>query len=155
MFTKCSPYFSFRAHSFLKIPILVKVEGLPLLYNKTQVARRALDRIGTVMHFDNDPTSEGFKDFIRAKVVIPINNPLVPGFYLSFQEGPREWVDFRYEVIFVFCNKCDRIGHRHSRCKLPIAVAQRHFEMVMEDIGQGIEGPIISQNFIPCSQINS
>lgn len=60
-----------------------------MLYNKANIARRALDRIGDVLHFDNASTNPGFKDFLREKVMIPINNPLVPGFYLNRQEGPR------------------------------------------------------------------
>ncbi|XP_057249966.1 uncharacterized protein At4g02000-like [Beta vulgaris subsp. vulgaris] len=118
LFTKCSPHISLRAHNFSRVPLWIKVEGLPLLYNKTNIARRALNRIGDVLHFDNASSSTGFKDIIRAKVLIPINNPLVPGFYLNRQEGPREWVDFRYEGVFVFCSKCGRIGHRRPRCRL-------------------------------------
>lgn len=127
----------------------IKVEGLPLLYNKMSVARRALDILGKVLFFDEESTSDGFKDFLRAKVEIPINNPLVPGVYFNRQEGPRAWVDFRYEGVFVYCSKCGRIGHKRPRCRIPIAIAQHHFEMVLDDIGQGIFPPIVSPSIIP------
>lgn len=143
------PHASLRSHSFQRAPIWVRVEGLPLIYNKLHVARRALEKIEKILYFDNESTKEGFKDFLRAKVVIPINNPLVPGMYFNRQEGPRVWLDFRYEGIFVYCTKCGRIGHKRPRCKMSFAIAQRHFEMVLEDIGQGIFLPIVAQNFIP------
>lgn len=149
IFSKCIPHTSCRSHTFQRIPLWVKVEGLPLLYNKLSIARRALERIGHVLYFDNDSTSEGFKDYLRAKVIIPINNPLVPGFFFNKQEGPLEWVDFKYEGVFIFCTKCERIGHKRLRCRLPIAIAQRHFEMVLADIGQGVDLPIIERNVIP------
>ena len=149
LFTKCVPQDSFRDHSFLRMPIWIKVERLPLLYNKVSVAQRALEKLGRVLYFDDDSTSEGFKDYLRAKVIIPINNPLVPGVFFNRQEGPRIWIDFRYEGVFVYCNKCGRIGHRRARCRIPFATAQRHFEMVLEDIGQGVHLHITSQNDIP------
>ncbi|KMT09187.1 hypothetical protein BVRB_6g132900 [Beta vulgaris subsp. vulgaris] len=149
LFTKCEPQNSFNSHSFQRIPIWIKVEGLPLLYNKLNVARRALEKLGTVLYFDSDSMREGFKDFLRAKVLIPINNPLVPGVYFNRQEGPRIWIDFRYEGVFIFCSKCGRIGHKRPRCRIPMAIAKRHFAMVLEDIGQGIFLPIVSPFVTP------
>ena len=149
IFSKCIPHTSFRSHTFQRIPMWIKVEGLPLLYNKISIARRALDRIRHVLYFDNDSIAEGFKDYLSAKVIIPFNNPLVPGFFFNRQEGPREWINFRYEGVFTFCTKCGRIGHKRMRCRLPIAIAQRHFEMVLADIGQGVDLPIIEYNAIP------
>ena len=75
LFTKCMPHASLRSHTFQRAPIWIRVEGLPLIYNKLHIARRALEKIGKILYFDNDSTKEGFKDFLRAKVVIPINNP--------------------------------------------------------------------------------
>ena len=95
LFTKCVPHSSFDSHSFQRSPIWIKVEGLPLLYNKASIAKRALEKLGRILFFNNDSTREGFKDFLRAKVVIPINNPLVPGMFFNRQEGPRVWIDFR------------------------------------------------------------
>ncbi|KMT13661.1 hypothetical protein BVRB_4g080450 [Beta vulgaris subsp. vulgaris] len=113
------------------------------------VARRALEKISHVLYFDNESSTEGFKDYLRAKVMISINNPLVPGIYFNRQEGPREWIDFRYEGVFTFCSKCGRIGHKRPKCRLPIAIAQRHFEIVLTDIGQGLDIPILEHNAIP------
>ncbi|KMS95355.1 hypothetical protein BVRB_009020 [Beta vulgaris subsp. vulgaris] len=149
LFTKCQPQNSFSSHSFQRTPIWIKVEGLPLLYNKLSVARRALEKLGTILYFDSNSLKEGFKDYLRAKVLIPINNPLVPGVYFNRQEGPRVWVDFRYEGVFTFCSKCGRIGHRRPRCRIPMAVAKNHFAMVLEDIGQGIFLPIVSPFITP------
>lgn len=62
LFMVCKPKESYHAHIFLHAPIWVKVEGLPLLYNETHIARRALQRIGRVLYFDNSSTSQRFEN---------------------------------------------------------------------------------------------
>lgn len=37
----------------------------------------------------------------------------------------------------------------YSTPDAPMVIAQRHFEMVMEDIGQGVDILVVSQTFIP------
>lgn len=81
---------------------------------------------------------------MMAKVIIPINNPLVPGFYFVSENHEPDWVDFCYEGVFVFYAKCGRIGHRRPRY-----TSQRHFRMLMNDIGQGVDQPLISPTFHP------
>lgn len=149
IFSLCSAKASYHSLTFLNAPIWVRVEGLPVMYNKPHIARRALSKIGRVMYFDNKSTSPGFKDLLRAKVVISINNPLVPGFYFDSQNGEPDWKDFRYEGVFVFCYKCGRIGHRRNRCRMPIIIAKQHFDIMLHNMTHGREPTHISSNFIP------
>lgn len=81
-------------------------------------------------------SNPGFKDYIRSKVVIPVNNPLVPGFYFDAQNGEPYWVDFRYEGIFVYYSKCGSSEHRKPKCKMLTDIVKRHIEMVMENVSQ-------------------
>lgn len=106
-------------------------------------------RIGRVLHFDNPSTSQGIKDYLRAKVIIPIDHPPVPGFYFVSENHEPDWVDFCYEGVFVYCTKCGRIWHRRPRCRFSFETSQRHFETVMNDIGQGVGQPLISPTFQP------
>ena len=149
IFSLCNAKASYHSLTFLTAPIWVRVEDLPLMYNKPHIARRALSKIGRVLYFDNKSTSPGFKDLLRAKVVIPINNPLVPGFYFDSQNGEPDWVDFRYEGVFVFCAKCGRVGHRRNRCRMPIILAKQHFDIVLHNMTQGREPTHVSQTFTP------
>lgn len=119
------------------------------MYNKTHIARRVLQKIGRVLYFDNLSTSPGFKDYLRAKVVIPVNNPLVPGFYFDHQNGEPNWVHLRYEGIFVFCAKCGRIGHRKPRCRMPMNIAKDHIDIVMNNISQGGIQCHVSPTYFP------
>ena len=149
VFTNCVASASFEHYKFLHAPIWVKVEGLPLMYNKTHVARRVLQKIGRVLYFDNKSTSPGFKDYLRAKVVIPVNNPLIPGFFFDNQNGEPDWVHFRYEGVFVFYTKCGRIGHRQTRCRMPMNIAKDHIDIVMHNISQGGVQTHVSPTFFP------
>lgn len=112
---------------------MVRVE--PLFYNKPQVPRRALKKIERVLYFDNPSTSPGFKVYLRAKLVIPINNPLVPGFFFDYHSGEPDWVTFRYEKMLVYCNKCGRVGHTRLKCRMLMEVPQKHVRIVMENQG--------------------
>lgn len=63
------------------------MEAQPLLYNKTHITRKALERIRRVIYFDNPSITQGIMDDLRAKVIIPINNVLVPGFYFVLENN--------------------------------------------------------------------
>lgn len=54
-----------------------------------------------MLYFDNPSTFTGFKDFLRAKVVISANNPLILGFYLDYHSKEPDWIHFRYEGFFL------------------------------------------------------
>lgn len=149
LFAKCQPRASFRSINFQRAPIWIRVEGQPLIYNKAHIARKALERIGRVLYFDNPSSTIGIKDYLRAKVTILINNPLVPGFYFISEKVEPYWIDFKYEGVFVYCNKCGRIGHKRPRCRLSFETSQCHFQTIMGDIGQGMDQSFISPTFHP------
>lgn len=46
----------------------------------------------------------------------------------------------------MFCSKCRRIGHRRAKCLMPIEVAQKHYKIVMENVGQRIEIKLPTQH---------
>lgn len=107
---------SFASLNFTETRIWVKVEGLPFVYSNVEMAEIMLNKIGNILIFDEKSRQPGLKKFIRAKVWLQINKPLVSGCFLEYQVRRSVWVSFRYEGVFNFCKKCGKIGHVLSEC---------------------------------------
>uniref|UniRef100_A0A803MXP4 Zinc knuckle CX2CX4HX4C domain-containing protein n=1 Tax=Chenopodium quinoa TaxID=63459 RepID=A0A803MXP4_CHEQI len=109
----------------------VRVEGLPVHYSTVSIASRVLSRIGRVLYFDSESLRPLVREAFRAKVWLSLNRPLIPGFYFEFEQGSFEWVDLRYEGVFVLCKTCGRIGHKENYCKLCSRRRSREFQAAM------------------------
>ncbi|KAJ4831277.1 hypothetical protein Tsubulata_048795 [Turnera subulata] len=57
--------------------------------------------------------------FIRARVEIETNMPLLPGIAFLDQSGKELWIKFKYERLGELCVRCGRITHPTSRCTKP------------------------------------
>lgn len=139
----------------------MKIEGLPLAANKIHVAWRAMEKIGKVLKFDADSREEGPKDFLRASVLILVDDPLVPGFYYEFRSGKREWVYLRYEGVFCICMKCGKVGHKKVHCSLVLAQAEAEMGQSLGQICTAAEDfwidipakPLFTNKFIDLKSI--
>lgn len=94
-----------------------KSEGIPLTFHSPVVAKAMVEKIGTILKFDEKSQVLGFKKWMRALGWVRVSKPLVLGCFFEYQLGKSVWIDFRYEGGFVFCKRCGKIGHdmRESR----------------------------------------
>ncbi|KAJ4847385.1 hypothetical protein Tsubulata_014311 [Turnera subulata] len=67
------------------------------------------------------------RSFIRLKVGIWVDRPLLTGFHNVTKGSGKSWVRFQYENLTKFCWFCGRLGHQMQRCpskgesdKLPV-----------------------------------
>uniref|UniRef100_A0A803N571 Zinc knuckle CX2CX4HX4C domain-containing protein n=1 Tax=Chenopodium quinoa TaxID=63459 RepID=A0A803N571_CHEQI len=115
VFKRCLIGHALRSMNFDGAYLWVQVEGLPVHYSTVSIASRVLARIGQVLCFDKEsltPPPPPLRGSFRVKVWISLNRPLIPRFYFEFEQGSYEWVDFRYEGVFVYCRMCGVIGHK-------------------------------------------
>lgn len=42
---------------------------------------------------------------------------MIPGFFIGEQGAWNEWVQAKYERIFVLCYRCGKVGHKQHKCK--------------------------------------
>ncbi|KAM2040584.1 hypothetical protein ACFX16_034502 [Malus domestica] len=61
-----------------------------------------------------DPAKAG--GFLRVRVLVNSENPLVLGCWLKREVNRETWVEFRYERLQDFCFHCGRIDHINTEC---------------------------------------
>ncbi|KAH9616490.1 hypothetical protein KSS87_017356, partial [Heliosperma pusillum] len=94
----------------------VRICGLPFEYltmETANIAGHLLSNHYEVESFYHFPKN----DYLRIKVRVQLNEPLVPGFFLALDGGYLLWVQCRYEEVFKYCIRCGKIGHTAACCK--------------------------------------
>lgn len=59
----------------------------------------------------------GGKRYVRVRVGIEVNKPLITGFPLARGELPVLWIPFKYEKLGGFCYGCGILGHNVNNCQ--------------------------------------
>ncbi|KAJ4822960.1 hypothetical protein Tsubulata_000319 [Turnera subulata] len=107
--------------SFRQVMFWVQLHDIPTgLLRHDKIAR--IGSVFAVFHH-YEPSLEamlGWQGFIRARVEIEIEKPLLPGVACLDSTGNEIWVKFQYERLGELCNRSGLITHPTNRClKLP------------------------------------
>lgn len=106
---------TFRASSDSQVPtsiqfhmakVWVRVQDLPWKFLESAWTVRLLNHIGYVEAIDNYGSGLPLDPYLRARVVLDLTKPLVPGCFVPLEGNRVAWVYFRYEGIFCFCKEC-------------------------------------------------
>lgn len=124
------PSKTLKEYEFRWVPVWVRIFNLPL----GMMYREAGEAIGGFMRetleVDVGPDGMAAGSFLRVKVRIDIQQPLMRGF--TREEGKEEkkrriaepgggrevdlWCRFEYEFLPDFCYTCGRLGHVNNEC---------------------------------------
>ncbi|KAF4366970.1 hypothetical protein F8388_022758 [Cannabis sativa] len=92
---------------------------LPREYFSKENGELSGARAGKVLSVDfSDDTPAAWSNYLRAHVEINIEDPLVSGCFFDLSDGVKQWVQFKYEKIGIFCFHCGRLGHQRRGCGL-------------------------------------
>jgi len=97
----------------------VQLHDLPLGFFSERAAKAIGNFIGEYVCIDEAAFHGWWKSFIRIRVRININTPLVSQMRVRKNGGDWSWINFRYERLPTFCFTCGLIGHSENYCPKP------------------------------------
>ncbi|KAF7826359.1 Endonuclease/exonuclease/phosphatase [Senna tora] len=95
------------------VSVWVQLWGLPLEFHTTLIAQR----IGDVRGIDWSKVLPRNIRFMRVRVRLPIDQPLLMRVMLANDQRELMWIQCRYERIFKLCRHCGRMGHSYPDCR--------------------------------------
>lgn len=57
------------------------------------------------------------KSYVRLKVIVDMEKPLMVGFWWKNSEGNEIWANIKYVQLYDFFYGCRRLGHTTKSCK--------------------------------------
>ncbi|KAM6559137.1 hypothetical protein CsatA_028376 [Cannabis sativa] len=95
----------------------VQTHRLPFLSKSRALAKKVEEWIGEFVDVHEESLHEGWGSFLRTRVRIDVNQPLMRGKMVSLPCVKDEyWLEFRYENLPVFCFCCGKLGHPFEKC---------------------------------------
>lgn len=102
-----------------KINIFVQVYGLPFELRKDEGTRSVVEQIGKIKeHKSNGSLRESAygKEYMRYRIEVDINTPLLDGVFLERRGRKPTWVYLKYEKLPTICYLCGVLNHGTRNC---------------------------------------
>ncbi|CAL5069611.1 unnamed protein product [Urochloa decumbens] len=107
---------------FDEMAIWINILNLPFGLRNEKWGFELAGKIGKkVLKIDVDEQKRAVGKELRARVIIPLNEPLPRGVSVfSSRRQRKEWYDVVYEKVPYFCFSCGIIGHSELECPTPV-----------------------------------
>nr|DAD28945.1 TPA_asm: hypothetical protein HUJ06_030413 [Nelumbo nucifera] len=103
---------------FDQVDIQVHILDLPPEIMTRAHGEQLAKQIGVSIPPDDDDIPNKntleWNDFLRVKVKLNVNEPLVKGIVRRKRDGVEEWHQVQYELLPIFCYECGKIGHESA-----------------------------------------
>ena len=96
----------------------VQIHNLPTKYMNAVVCEKIGSTLGKVEQVEQLEEGRGGGNFLRARVLIDVSQPLCRGRKVWLGSAQDSWVSFKYERLPIFCYWCGIIYHGDKDCKL-------------------------------------
>lgn len=131
-------------YMFNNIPIWIRVYNLPLGMMNEESAEDIGNIVGEFVEADTGADGSAIGRFLRVKIRMKIDKPIMRGFTLDEGEGRENaegkeieamrsdgeeedggWCRFEYEYLPDFCYTCGRIGHGEKDCTVKLKKGEK------------------------------
>ncbi|RYR20261.1 hypothetical protein Ahy_B03g065358 [Arachis hypogaea] len=95
------------------------------IYAESAVMKlKPVHRRGRVISAEN-PFVEGnmLISFLRVRVEINVQTPLKTEFWFKRDDESHSWAEFKYEKLYDYCYKCEKIGHDKRACVQELVIS--------------------------------
>ncbi|KAL9667454.1 hypothetical protein QQ045_001813 [Rhodiola kirilowii] len=118
-----------------RLGVLAKMHNLPVgaVLNEKECGEKLVGNIGKFIKVGQSELEGARKWFIRVRVEIEIDKPLVTGFFLRRLNRDPLWVNLNYERLPGSCSKCGRLNHDSEKCTYAIDTMQAQLKEVAGD----------------------
>ena len=104
--------------SFSKVSFWIQVHKLPLEMLTRSNAEKIGKILGDLEKIDDPTWLNGVgRSFLRMRIAVEIEKPLVAGFWVLREDKRRVWVEVKYEKVVDFCFVCGKMGHVMKNCE--------------------------------------
>lgn len=135
--------------NFNHAKVWIRILGLPVGFLTNAWTRHLLSQFGVVEDVEHVYDAFPLEPELRARVLIDLTRPLVPGCYLPLFNNRVGWVFFCYEGIHRSCKDCGRVGHSTNACDLSRFEANLLIQLRMEPVERGGLGVLDGLNDSP------
>ncbi|KAJ4840674.1 hypothetical protein Tsubulata_022588 [Turnera subulata] len=94
----------------------------------------------------------GWQGFIRARIEVLSDMPLLPGVACLDQNGNEIWIRFKYERLGELCYRCGRITHPTSRCVKPLRQGEECERPAEDNFGPWMRAKEIFRKHYPAKK---
>ena len=102
---------------FSEVKFWVQVHNLPMELMTQSNAEVIGRKLGRLIKIDDQRIVEGVgRIFLRIRLGLKVEQPLVEGFWLLRKVKERSWVQIKYEKLSEFCFGCGRLRHLLKNC---------------------------------------
>jgi hypothetical protein len=105
---------------FHKLPLWVRIYGLPYLLMNKERGTPLAEMIGDVDHLELDDDGWAWGTFLRARINVEVSEPLKRCIVVeSASQRKTFYYEVKYEDLPMFCFSCGLIGHSSVNCTQP------------------------------------
>jgi hypothetical protein len=108
---------------FNRLKVWARIINLPFGYMNKKWGSAIAGHLcaeGSVAVVDCDATGRCWGNYLRARVEVDTDKPLLRGVTVfSQRRNMSEWYDVQYEQVPHYCFSCGILGHSHLECKNP------------------------------------
>lgn len=115
-FAPWEPNMVLTNYRIAEISVWIQLWGIPLEFQTPAVASALGSILGVCLSVDWSPEFPRNLRFMRIRVRIPIDSPLLMGFVINTDDDQMIWVQCKYERMYRICTGCGRIGHTYPAC---------------------------------------